>query len=168
MAAPSNAVRDLSVAVGTALVSGLNLTVAQGERLFARAERSGQYHNSQVNQRLLEPNEGEIFYLGAHCIVMGPDPVAARIGYVIQDVGLFPHWSVEKNVRAGATTGPWPEDRIHARVKEMLSWSVFLLLSSPRAPIRTLPAGKGSEWEWRGRWRRTLPILLMDEPFVRA
>jgi len=142
---------------GTALVSGLNLIVAQGETVVLLGRSgSGKTTTLKLINRLLEPNEGEIFISGRTASSWDPIQLRRGIGYVIQDVGLFPHWSVEKNVALVPQLDRWPEDRIRARVKEMLELSVFLLLSSPRAAHQNFRAGKGSEWEWRGRWRRTL------------
>jgi ABC-type proline/glycine betaine transport system ATPase subunit len=76
------------------------------------------------------------------------------IGYVIQDVGLFPHFTVERNIGLVPRIEGWPEDRIRARVQELLQlvgWQPIW-----RRGIRiSCRAGKGSGWAWRGRWRRT-------------
>jgi len=85
---------------GTALVSGLNLIVAQGETVVCSAAAVRRKTTTlKLINRLLEPNEGEIFISGRTASSWDPIQLRRGIGYVIQDAGLFPHWSVEKTSR---------------------------------------------------------------------
>src|ERR1700720_4196948 len=151
---------------GSTLVSGLNLTVAQGETLVLLGRSgSGKTTTLKLINRLLEPSEGEIFISGRAGSEWNPIQLRRGIGYVIQDAGLFPHWSVEKNVALVPHLDRWPEDRIRDRVKEMLE-----LVGLPPAEFA---ARRPSELSGGQRQRvgvaRALaadpPILLMDEPF---
>ena len=151
---------------GTALVSGLNLRVAQGETLVLLGRSgSGKTTTLKLINRLLEPSEGEIFISGRTARSWDPIQLRRGIGYVIQDAGLFPHWNVEKNVALVPHLDRWPEDRIRARVKEMLE-----LVGLPPAEFATRrPSELSGGQRQRVGVARALaadpPILLMDEPF---
>jgi osmoprotectant transport system ATP-binding protein len=151
---------------GTALVSGLNLRVAQGETLVLLGRSgSGKKTTLKLINRLLEPSAGEIFISGRTASSWDPIQLRRGIGYVIQDAGLFPHWSVEKNVALVPHLDRWPEDRIRARVKEMLE-----LVGLPPAEFASRrPAELSGGQRQRVGVARALaadpPILLMDEPF---
>src|SRR6266704_3898091 len=151
---------------GTPLVSGLNLRVAQGETLVLLGRSgSGKTTTLKLVNRLLEPSEGEIFISGRTASSWDPIQLRRGIGYVIQDAGLFPHWSVEKNVALVPQLDRWPEDRIRARVKEMLE-----LVGLPAAEFASRrPSDLSGGQRQRVGVARALaadpPILLMDEPF---
>src|SRR6202163_3850216 len=151
---------------GTALVSGLNLRVAQGETLVLLGRSgSGKTTTLKLINRLLEPSEGEILISGRTASAWDPIQLRRGIGYVIQDAGLFPHWSVEKNVALVPHLDRWPEDRIRARVKEMLK-----LVGLPPAEFASRrPSELSGGQRQRVGVARALaadpPILLMDEPF---
>src|SRR5712675_1011075 len=151
---------------GAALVSGLNLQVKSGETLILLGRSgSGKTTTLKLINRLLEPTEGEIFITGRSGSAWNPIELRRGIGYVIQDAGLFPHWSVERNVALVPQLEGWPEERIRTRVKEMLE-----LVGLPPAEFS---ARRPSELSGGQRQRvgvaRALaadqPILLMDEPF---
>src|ERR1700687_4567608 len=151
---------------GTALVSGLHLRVAQGETLVLLGRTgAGKTTTLKLINRLLEPSEGEIFISGRTARSWDPIQLRRGIGYVIQDAGLFPHWSVEKNVALVPHLDRWPEDRIRARVKEMLE-----LVGLPPAEFASRrPSELSGGQRQRVGVARALaadpPILLMDEPF---
>ena len=151
---------------GPTLVSGLNLRVAQGETLVLLGRSgSGKTTTLKLINRLLDPSEGEIFISGRSASEWDPIKLRRGIGYVIQDAGLFPHWSVEKNVALVPRLERWPEDRIRARVKEMLE-----LVGLPPAEFAARrPSELSGGQKQRVGVARALaadpPILLMDEPF---
>ena len=87
------------------------------------------------------------------------------IGYVIQDVGLFPHFTVERNIGLVPKIEGWPEERIRARVQELLQTGGALAQIWRRVIRISCRAGSGSGWAWRGRLAADPEILLMDEPF---
>jgi len=151
---------------GAALVSGLTLSVAQGETLVLLGRSgSGKTTTLKLINRLLEPSEGEIFISGRTAAEWDPIQLRRGIGYVIQETGLFPHWSVEKNVALVPQLDRWPDDRIRARVKEMLE-----LVGLPPAEFASRrPSELSGGQRQRVGVARALaadpPILLMDEPF---
>jgi osmoprotectant transport system ATP-binding protein len=160
--------RDVSYRLpsGTTLLSGLNLRVAQGETLVLLGRSgSGKTTTLKLINRLLEPSEGEIFISGRASSEWNPIQLRRGIGYVIQDAGLFPHWSVEKNIALVPHLDGWPEDRVIARVKKMLE-----LVGLPQAEFaKRRPSELSGGQRQRVGVARALaadpPILLMDEPF---
>src|SRR6202140_2396376 len=106
---------------GAALVSGLNMRVKSGETLMMLGRSgSGKTTTLKLINRLLEPTDGEIFITGRPGSAWDPIQLRRGIGYVIQDAGLFPHWSVERNVALVPHLERWPEEKIRTRVTEML------------------------------------------------
>src|SRR5260370_37273528 len=117
--------RDVSYVspTGQQVLSGLNLEVLRGETFILLGRSgSGKTTTLKLVNRLLSPSAGEIRVDGA--ATAGVDVIALRrsIGYVIQDVGLFPHFTVERNIGLVPRIGGWAEDRIRERVRELLQW----------------------------------------------
>lgn len=152
---------------GQTLISGLNLRVARGETLVLLGRSgSGKTTTLKLINRLLELTEGEILVAGRPSLSWDPIQLRRGIGYVIQDAGLFPHWTVAKNVGLVPRLERWPEERIQARVKEMLS----LVGLPPEEFAGRHPAELSGGQKQRVGVARALaadpPILLMDEPFA--
>jgi osmoprotectant transport system ATP-binding protein len=151
---------------GAALLSGLNLKVARGETLLLLGRSgSGKTTTLKLVNRLLEPTEGEVLIADKPSDSWNAIELRRKIGYVIQDVGLFPHWSVERNVGLVPTLDRWPAEKIRARVEEVLS-----LVGMPAAEFATRrPSELSGGQRQRVGVARALaadpPILLMDEPF---
>ena len=150
---------------GRPLLSDVNLEVRRGETLVLLGRSgSGKTTALKLINRLREVSEGEVRVEGRATAEWHPIQLRRRIGYVIQEVGLFPHYTVERNIGLVPRLEGWPEARIRARVDELL-------------------ALVGLESELRGRYPHQLsggqrqrvgvaralaadpPILLMDEPF---
>ncbi len=151
---------------GAALVSALDLQVKSGETLVLLGRSgSGKTTTLKLINRLLEPTEGEIFVAGRRSSAWDPIQLRRGIGYVIQDAGLFPHWTVERNVALVPRLERWPEEKIRERVIEMLE-----LVGLPPAQFATRrPSELSGGQKQRVGVARALaadpPILLMDEPF---
>jgi osmoprotectant transport system ATP-binding protein len=151
---------------GAPLISGLDLRVAAGETLVLLGRSgSGKTTTLKLINRLLEPTEGQIFVSGRPSESWDPIQLRRGMGYVIQDAGLFPHWTVERNVGLVPRLDGWPEERIEARVREMLS----LVGLPPEEFAKRRPSGLSGGQRQRVGVARALaadpPILLMDEPF---
>ncbi len=152
---------------GAVLISGLNLRIAHGETLILLGRSgSGKTTALKLMNRLLEPTEGEIFITGRPIASWDPIQLRRGIGYVIQDAGLFPHWTVERNIGLVPRLEGWPEERIQTRVREMLS-----LVGLPYEEFaKRRPSDLSGGQKQRVGVARALaadpPILLMDEPFA--
>jgi osmoprotectant transport system ATP-binding protein len=151
---------------GPALVSGLSSEVRQGELLVLLGRSgSGKTTTLKLINGLLSPTSGQVFVEGRNTADWDPIQLRRRIGYVIQDVGLFPHYTVEKNVALVPSLESWPPARIERRTKEMLD----LVGLDPGVFSKRFPSELSGGQKQRVGVARALaadpPILLLDEPF---
>jgi osmoprotectant transport system ATP-binding protein len=148
------------------IVNGVSFKVAPGETLVLLGRSgSGKTTTLKLINRLLEPAAGEIFIEGRPQLDWDPILMRRRIGYVIQDVGLFPHWTVEQNVAMVPRLESWPEPRVRDRVREMLE---LVGLDVAKFATRKPSELSGGQRQRVGVARALAadpPILLMDEPF---
>src|SRR5213594_3392194 len=115
--------RDVSFALadGRKLLVNLNLQVNNGETLVLLGRSgSGKTTTMKLINRLIDPTSGEVRVDGKPTIGWDPIRLRRRIGYVIQEVGLFPHLTVGRNVGLVPELEGWPAARIGARVRELL------------------------------------------------
>src|SRR5258706_3645665 len=106
---------------GQTLLSGLNLKVQQGETLVLLGRSgSGKTTTLKLINRLLTPAGGVVFVNGASTANSDVIRLRRSIGYVIQEVGLFPHYTVERNIGLVPRVEGWPAERIRRRVEELL------------------------------------------------
>ncbi|MGA8272547.1 MAG: ATP-binding cassette domain-containing protein [Candidatus Sulfotelmatobacter sp.] len=159
--------RDVLYALpnGQPLLRELNLKIYRGETLVLLGRSgSGKTTTLKLINRLLTPSGGEIRVNGSP--TAGSDVIRLRrsIGYVIQDVGLFPHFNVERNIGLVPRIDDWPAERIHARVEELL----HLVGLNPEVAVRYPHQLSGGQRQRVGVARALAAdpaILLMDEPF---
>src|SRR5271169_3003211 len=98
---------------GRALISGLSLQVPRGETLVLLGRSgSGKTTTLKLINRLLDPTEGEVLVEGRATTAWDPIRLRRHIGYVIQEVGLFPHFNVERNVGLVPALEGWERSRI--------------------------------------------------------
>jgi osmoprotectant transport system ATP-binding protein len=147
------------------IVQDLNLRIRRGETLVLLGRSgSGKTTTLKLINHLLTPTAGEILVDGRP--IRDWDIIRLRrlIGYVIQEIGLFPHFTIEKNIGLIPKIENWPADRIRARVKELLS----LVGLDPQIASRYPHELSGGQRQRVGVARALAadpPILLMDEPF---
>jgi osmoprotectant transport system ATP-binding protein len=158
---------DVSYSVaGRTLLDKLNLSVARGETMVLLG-RSGAGKTTALRliNRLLEATHGEIRIGGRRQADWDVVRLRRNIGYVIQEVGLFPHWTVERNVALVPRLENWPEARVGQRVREMLA---LVGLDSDEFAARFPHELSGGQRQRVGVARALAAdpaILLMDEPF---
>jgi osmoprotectant transport system ATP-binding protein len=147
-------------------VGELSLNVASGEIVvLAGPSGCGKTTSLTMINRLVEPTSGTISIDGRDTAGMDVDALRRSIGYVIQQVGLFPHQTVAENIATVPRLVGWSRPRIAARVEELLE-----LVGLPAAGYaRRLPAELSGGERQRVGVARALgadpDILLMDEPF---
>jgi osmoprotectant transport system ATP-binding protein len=147
-------------------VSELSLEVGDGEIVVLLGPSGcGKTTTLRLVNRLIEPTEGRIFLAGEDVTRVDPDQLRRRIGYVIQQIGLFPHLSVADNIGMVPRALGWDKARIRARVDELLD-----LVGLPPADFRwRYPKQLSGGQQQRVGVARALaadpPALLMDEPF---
>ena len=151
---------------GQPVLDGVCLAL-EGGSVFALVGRSGTGKTTLLKlvNRLLLPDDGAVLVEGRDTHEWDPIRLRRRIGYVIQDVGLLPHLTVEQNVGLVPQLEGWDAPRIRARVEQLL------------ALVGLEPATFATRWprELSGGQRQRVgvaralavdpPILLMDEPF---
>src|SRR5215204_1021965 len=103
------------------IISDLNLTVEEGETLVLLGESGcGKTTTLKLVNRLLTPSAGKVFVEGKATTAWDPIALRRRIGYVIQEGGLFPHFTIARNVGLVPSLLGWDQSRIDDRVRELL------------------------------------------------
>jgi osmoprotectant transport system ATP-binding protein len=159
--------RDVAYALpnGQPLLSGLNLQVQRGETLVLLGRSgSGKTTTLKLVNRLLTPSAGEVRVNGAPTAQSDVIRLRRSIGYVIQDVGLFPHFTVERNIGLVPRIEGWPAERVHLRVEELLLMVGLEAHLASRYPHQ-LSGGQRQRVGVARALAADPAIVLMDEPF---
>jgi osmoprotectant transport system ATP-binding protein len=147
-------------------VDDLSLTINAGEIcVLVGPSGCGKTTTMKMINRLIEPTSGRITIDGQDVMQLPAVELRRGIGYVIQQVGLFPHMTVADNVAVVPRLLHWPATRIRARVEELLD----LVGLDPAAHLGRYPAALSGGERQRVGVARALaadpPVMLMDEPF---
>jgi len=154
------------VSESKALVSGVNLSMGRGETLMLLGRSgSGKTTCLKMINRLVAPTEGEVRVDGIPVTQWNPIKLRRRIGYAIQDVGLFPHYSVRENVALVPKLEQWERRRIDARVEEVLTLVGLPAREFAKRYPHQLSGGQRQRVGLARALAAEPPILLMDEPF---
>jgi len=165
--APVIEFRDVAYVLpnGQPLLRDLNLQVQRGETLVLLGRSgSGKTTTLKLVNRLLNPSGGQVWVNGAPNEETDVICLRRSIGYVIQDVGLFPHFTVERNIGLVPRIEGWPTDRIQLRVQELLQIVGLGREIASRYPYQ-LSGGQRQRVGVARALAADPSILLMDEPF---
>ncbi|MFF8610397.1 ABC transporter ATP-binding protein [Streptomyces sp. NPDC015346] len=151
---------------GTTAVDGLSFEVAEGELVtLVGPSGCGKTTTMMMVNRLIEPTSGRILVAGEDIATVDPVRLRRKIGYVIQQVGLFPHRTVLDNTATVPSLIGWKKSRARARAAELLD----LVGLDPKTYGARYPAQLSGGQRQRVGVARALaadpPVLLMDEPF---
>ena len=148
------------------VVDDLTLAIGEGEFcVLIGSSGAGKSTALKMINQLIPPSAGTIRVDGKDAATVAPEALRRRMGYVIQSIGLFPHWTVERNVGAVPALLGWPRARIAERTRELLA----LLKLEPQSFARKYPHQLSIGQQQRVGSARALAadpdVLLMDEPF---
>jgi osmoprotectant transport system ATP-binding protein len=152
---------------GREVLHGIDLTVGEGETVVLLGRSgSGKTTLLKLVNRLLEPTAGEVWFEGKPVRAQDPIRLRRRIGYVIQDGGLFPHRTVARNIGLIPGLEKWPEQRIRGRTAELLE----VMGLPPDVYAERFPRELSGGEKQRVGIARALAadpaLLLLDEPFA--
>ncbi|MTI80992.1 MAG: betaine/proline/choline family ABC transporter ATP-binding protein [Firmicutes bacterium] len=150
----------------TKAVKNLDLNVEEGEFLvFIGPSGCGKTTSLKMINRLIEPTSGKIIINGKNVLDMNPVELRRSIGYVIQQIGLFPNMTIEQNVDLVPRLLGWDKERRQKRVHELLE----LVNMDPNEFSQRYPNELSGGQQQRIGVLRALAaepsIILMDEPF---
>jgi osmoprotectant transport system ATP-binding protein len=147
-------------------VNSLTMDIHEGEIvILVGPSGCGKTTTMKLINRLIEPTSGRIVIDGDDVTTMDPDKLRRRIGYVIQQIGLFPHMTIAENISTVPRMIGWPKNRIAERVDELLQ----LVGLDPGTFAHRYPkelSGGQSQRVGVARGMGADPdVMLMDEPF---
>lgn len=148
------------------IISDLNVTVERGETLVLLGESGcGKTTTLRLVNRLLLPTSGDVLVEGVSTRIWDPIRLRRRTGYVIQEAGLFPHFTVERNIALVPELEGWDKTRVRKRVRELLE---LVGLDAKQFATRMPGELSGGQRQRVGVARALAAepsLLLLDEPF---
>ncbi len=146
-------------------VENLSLEIPEGEIVvFVGPSGCGKTTTIKMINRIIEPTSGRIFLQGEDVTRVNADKLRRRIGYVIQQIGLFPHMTIAENIATVPKMLGWDKKRISDRVDELLETVSMDVSYRARYP-KELSGGQRQRIGVARAMAADPPVLLMDEPF---
>ena len=146
-------------------VEDLSMEIPEGEIVvLVGPSGCGKTTTMKMVNRLIEPSSGRIFLEGEDVTKGNPDKLRRRIGYVIQQIGLFPHMTIADNIATVPKMLGWDKKRISERVDELLEMVGLDPSYRGRFP-KELSGGQRQRIGVARAMAADPPVLLMDEPF---
>ncbi|MDR2307186.1 MAG: ABC transporter ATP-binding protein [Paucimonas sp.] len=147
-------------------VDAVSLTVNEGEiRVFLGPSGCGKSTTLKMINRLITPTSGQVFINGEDTTELDEVTLRRHIGYVIQQIGLFPNMTIEENITVVPRLLGWDKQRCHDRARELMS----MIKLEPKQYLQRYPRELSGGQQQRIGVIRALaadaPVLLMDEPF---
>ncbi|KXZ20908.1 glycine/betaine ABC transporter ATP-binding protein [Bacillus nakamurai] len=150
---------------GKKAVNSINLNIGKGEFIcFIGPSGCGKTTTMKMINRLIEPSEGKICIEGDNIMEQDPVELRRKIGYVIQQIGLFPHMTIQQNISLVPKLLKWPDEKRKERARELLK----LVDMGPEYLDRYPHELSGGQQQRIGVLRALAaepPLILMDEPF---
>ncbi|MFJ4027291.1 ABC transporter ATP-binding protein [Paenarthrobacter sp. NPDC089989] len=147
-------------------VESFTMDIAPGELImFVGPSGCGKTTTMKMINRIIEPTSGSITIDGEDVLSLNPNELRRRIGYVIQQIGLFPHMTIAENISVVPKLLGWDKKRTRDRVEELLS----VVELDPKVFANRYPRQLSGGQQQRVGVARALaadpPVMLMDEPF---
>jgi osmoprotectant transport system ATP-binding protein len=146
-------------------VEDLSMEIPEGEIVvFVGPSGCGKTTTMKMINRIIEPSSGRIFLQGEDVTKVNADKLRRRMGYVIQQIGLFPHKTIADNIATVPMMLGWEKKRVSDRVDELLETVSMDLSYRSRYP-KELSGGQRQRIGVARAMAADPPVLLMDEPF---
>ncbi|MGM0534938.1 MAG: ABC transporter ATP-binding protein [Pseudomonadota bacterium] len=147
-------------------VDGISLSVARGELcVLVGTSGCGKSTTLRMINRLIEHSDGEIHIDGQQIRAFREEVLRRRMGYAIQSTGLFPHWTVARNIGLVPRLLKWPAARIQSRVEELMALLGLSMETFADKYPHQLSGGQAQRVGVARALAADPDILLMDEPF---
>ena len=151
---------------GHTVISDLSLEIPRGQfTVLIGPSGCGKTTSLKMINRLIEPSKGSIFVDGQNITKVSPVDLRRQIGYVIQQIGLFPNMTIEQNIEVVPRLLKWPKEKRHQRTRELLE----MVGMDPKEYLGRYPSELSGGQQQRIGVLRALavapPLILMDEPF---